>query len=517
MISHSAQVSSGVQVSSGLKEVVVFPSTPTRNMSLVDLGKRLLDAAKRGETEEVRTLMSNGAPFTTDWLGTSPLHFSAQYGHIETAEVLLRAGISRDARTKVDRTPLHVAAQEGHVDIVELLVSHQADIDAKDMLKMTPLHWATEKGHFAVIETLLKHGADVTCENKFDRTPLDIAIGNGRADLAQLLQLVQMTGSYDASVHKLVEDVKTDEALLNGNVVHHTEIAGITEGESITIETTEATEEVQEVETETETETIETVVTTTDSMLTDSLTKKILPVQLIQNISTSKGEESEGSDQGNSSVLETLAALAEATAPNTSSQNSTTSDAMSWLESQGITMIATNSEGGMISSAVESGQTITLTEAGIKALNIIKQQGLQQEEVSEETLETVEDEDPDSQKVITIVAQPQSTDIEAETEQCNIVTMTTDGSGDAQLVVSEDVETEEPPSKIMKIDCVEESSEDVEQLLEGKDGVEAVEKEHLKKQLEEMQKQAEAYKLQLKQKEQEAEQYKKKLSEIETS
>ena len=37
-------------------------------MSLVDLGKRLLEAAKRGETEEVRTLMSNGAPFTTDWV-----------------------------------------------------------------------------------------------------------------------------------------------------------------------------------------------------------------------------------------------------------------------------------------------------------------------------------------------------------------------------------------------------------------------------------------------------------------
>ena len=40
----------------------------TSGMSLVDLGKRLLDAAKRGETEEVRTLMSNGAPFTTDWV-----------------------------------------------------------------------------------------------------------------------------------------------------------------------------------------------------------------------------------------------------------------------------------------------------------------------------------------------------------------------------------------------------------------------------------------------------------------
>lgn len=48
--------------------------------------------------------------------------------------MLLRAGISRDARTKVDRTPLHVAAQEGHSDIVELLIQHAADIDAKDMV-----------------------------------------------------------------------------------------------------------------------------------------------------------------------------------------------------------------------------------------------------------------------------------------------------------------------------------------------------------------------------------------------
>ena len=35
----------------------------------MDFGKRLLEAAKRGDTDEVRTLMSNGAPFTTDWVG----------------------------------------------------------------------------------------------------------------------------------------------------------------------------------------------------------------------------------------------------------------------------------------------------------------------------------------------------------------------------------------------------------------------------------------------------------------
>lgn len=37
-------------------------------MSLVDLGKQLLEASKQGKTEEVRALMTNGAPFTTDWV-----------------------------------------------------------------------------------------------------------------------------------------------------------------------------------------------------------------------------------------------------------------------------------------------------------------------------------------------------------------------------------------------------------------------------------------------------------------
>ncbi|XP_058876361.1 GA-binding protein subunit beta-2b isoform X2 [Acipenser ruthenus] len=157
-------------------------------MSLVDLGKRLLEAARKGQDDEVRTLMANGAPFTTDWLGTSPLHLAAQYGHYSTAEVLLRAGVSRDARTKVDRTPLHMAASAGHSGIVELLIRNGADINAKDMLKMTALHWAADHGHRESAELLVKYGADVHVLSKFDKTPFDISADNHNTELMLLLQ-----------------------------------------------------------------------------------------------------------------------------------------------------------------------------------------------------------------------------------------------------------------------------------------------------------------------------------------
>ena len=63
------------------------------------------------------------------------IHFIISTRQVDTCEVLLRAGCSRDARTKVDKTPLHVAAQEGHTEICELLLSQGADVDARDMVK----------------------------------------------------------------------------------------------------------------------------------------------------------------------------------------------------------------------------------------------------------------------------------------------------------------------------------------------------------------------------------------------
>jgi len=67
-------------------------------------------------------------------VGNTALHYAAQNGHVELCEVLVRAGVSYDARTKVNRTPLHLAAQEGHLPVVQLLISSGADLHATDMV-----------------------------------------------------------------------------------------------------------------------------------------------------------------------------------------------------------------------------------------------------------------------------------------------------------------------------------------------------------------------------------------------
>lgn len=43
-------------------------SRPGLTVAVVELGKQLLVAAKEGQVDVVRELMTKGAPFTTDWV-----------------------------------------------------------------------------------------------------------------------------------------------------------------------------------------------------------------------------------------------------------------------------------------------------------------------------------------------------------------------------------------------------------------------------------------------------------------
>ncbi|XP_023669638.2 GA-binding protein subunit beta-1 isoform X1 [Paramormyrops kingsleyae] len=383
-------------------------------MSLVDLGKKLLEAARSGQDDEVRILMANGAPFTTDWLGTSPLHLSAQYGHYSTTEVLLRAGVSRDARTKVDRTPLHMAASEGHARIVEVLLKHGADVNAKDMLKMTALHWASEHSHRDVVELLIKYGADVHAQSKFSKSALDIAIDNGNEELAEILQVSMQNqiNTNPESPDTVTIHTTTPQFIIGpGGVVN---LTGLVSAGNSSKSADEA------------------------------------------GLSTLQFGDS------STSVLATLAALAEASTP---LSNSSETQVVATEE-----VVTADSVDGAIQQVVSSGgqQVITIVTDGIQLGNLQTASG-----IGQPIIVTM----PDGQQVLTVPA----TDMAEET-----------------------VISEEPLMKRQRIEIIENHIESPE----------IEEKETLQKQLEEANREAQKYRQQLLKKEQEAEAYRQKLEAI---
>lgn len=468
-------------------------STSERSMSLVDLGKKLLESARLGETEDVRTLMTNGAPFTTDWLGTSPLHMAAQFGHISTAEVLIRAGISRDARTKVDRTPLHVAAQEGHADIVELLLKNGADIEAKDMLKMSPLHWAVERGHISVIELLLEYDADIHSVSKFEKTPVSVALDNGRLDIVQLL-----TSGHTGKRTVLDETEESTELIAMTKLDENELVASVEDQEDVTLHSASGT-----------------------------IRGTVRPILLHANLSNIKNDvkedseqEEEAGDQGSTSVLATLAALAETMGPLTAHSGNSVSAAetLQWLEQHGITMLSGDNS-TIITSALESGQTISLTEAGKLALNWTKKQNSSNSRNADNTeARTLEQAienavaNMSNQKVITIV-----------TDQSQIPSLVSGGaSGSIVVMANSDVD---PSGQLMSVtlDSTQEDMEEPEPKRlkrepifrdDSLDDLASLDRHQLAQRLEEAQRKAREYEEQLRMKEHEAAEYKKRLDSI---
>ncbi|XP_030385464.1 uncharacterized protein LOC115632452 isoform X2 [Scaptodrosophila lebanonensis] len=156
--------------------------------TVVDLGKQLLQCARDSDVAGVKAALGHGAPFASDWLGMSALHFAAMNNQVEICEILLKGGINIDAKTKVDRTPLHLACYYGNVQIVVLLLSKKCAVNTRDMLRMTPLHWAVEKRHKEIVRLLLLFNADVTLASKFGKTPIGLAVLTEQADILAELE-----------------------------------------------------------------------------------------------------------------------------------------------------------------------------------------------------------------------------------------------------------------------------------------------------------------------------------------
>lgn len=129
-----------------------------------DASKELIKAAKKGDVEKAKLLLSGDAGLieARDSDGSTALHCATWKGHQQMVALLLSKGADVNAHNRNEHygtTPLHAAAHANQAAIAEMLIDYGADVNAQDMNGKTPMHHTTFHKATATAKVLQKHGA----------------------------------------------------------------------------------------------------------------------------------------------------------------------------------------------------------------------------------------------------------------------------------------------------------------------------------------------------------------------
>ena len=195
---------------------------PSRNESFATTVVDLLQAARAGDIERVKTLLKADPRLLVarDPMGNTALIIAVNSGHEALAELLFDAGVepglheaaaigdSGRVRAALERepsqldtdspegfTPLALAAHFGHLDVMRLLIDRGADVNrvATHRLAVTPLHAALFGRQVDAALLLIEGGANVALARggsgwkRAGWTPLHYAAGMGFSTLVQPL------------------------------------------------------------------------------------------------------------------------------------------------------------------------------------------------------------------------------------------------------------------------------------------------------------------------------------------
>ena len=121
--------------------------------------------------------------------GFQPLGLACFFGHLDSAEYLVKAGapINALSRNSLSAAPIHSAAAGGHRKIVKMLLEHHADPNIREQGGFTPLHTAAQNGDEEMLRILLYSGADLMLTSNDGKTALDLALADGHEKAALLL------------------------------------------------------------------------------------------------------------------------------------------------------------------------------------------------------------------------------------------------------------------------------------------------------------------------------------------
>jgi ankyrin repeat protein len=173
----------------------------------------VVDAAEKRDITAVRDLLRAGADANeAQGDGMTALHWAAEFGDAELAEMLLYAGAKTEASSRIGGyRPLHIAARNGHVDVIAALLRGGASVDATTTVSgATPLHLAASSSSAGAVRVLLEAGADVDSrEAAWNQTPLIFAASAGHTENVRLLM---DTGADPGATTKVIDTAEMERA-----------------------------------------------------------------------------------------------------------------------------------------------------------------------------------------------------------------------------------------------------------------------------------------------------------------
>ncbi|KAL5243891.1 hypothetical protein ACI65C_011301 [Semiaphis heraclei] len=124
-------------------------------------------------------LFHNVSPFSLDKYGNNALHIASMNNQPKVLEYLIKTvkTYKSNFRNKIGRTALNIAAAQGAFECIEVLLNNfHCDINSTDKIfNNSPLHWCVTSKCIKGVKKLLDVGADFTLVNKFGKTPLQLA------------------------------------------------------------------------------------------------------------------------------------------------------------------------------------------------------------------------------------------------------------------------------------------------------------------------------------------------------
>lgn len=146
----------GDSIKMGNPEILKYCIDNMKNIDISKMPEYLQTATDRGDLENVKLLVENGADVNTD--DGEAIINASRYGHLDVVKFFIENGADVNAE---DEKPIKNAANNGHIEIVKLLHQNGADLSkairsASDDIKDELKSYKTSIEEKALLETDLQ-------------------------------------------------------------------------------------------------------------------------------------------------------------------------------------------------------------------------------------------------------------------------------------------------------------------------------------------------------------------------